>query len=276
MKDLETKDLKFSLDGIDEEKGIFRGYASIYGVIDSYGDVVDKGAFRRTIKDNTQFPLLWSHDVQKPIGIVIPKEDHTGLKVEGHLNLDVQLGRETRSLMKQGAVSGLSIGYQVVKSEPDEVEKAPVRRLKEIKLWEISPVVFQACPGAVVADVKSDEPDEAKPFPNNHACVIDDSLKVVGSQTREHNGKKYTVRIGKKPGGGSGDHSYLYPKDTWTEAEARAHCKDHDGTFEAATGKCIECNDTPDAEPEKSAPSEDISNSDAVRLLEQLKFNHKR
>jgi HK97 family phage prohead protease len=159
-KSLETKDFKFTLSAMDDEAGTFTGYASIWGAVDSYGDIVDKGAFRRTVKDNQQFPLLWSHDIGEPIGVVRPKEDSTGLKVEGHINLDVQRGRETRSLMKQGAVSGLSIGYQVVKSEPDEVEKSPVRRLKEIKLWEISPVVFGACPGALVADIKADECSE--------------------------------------------------------------------------------------------------------------------
>ena len=74
------------------------------------------------------------------------------------------------------------------------------------------------------------------PLPNNHACLIDGSLEVVGSQTREHKGKRYTVRIGKKKGGGgSGERSYLYPKDQWTKAEAAAHCKSHGGTFEPAT-----------------------------------------
>lgn len=80
------------------------------------------------------------------------------------------------------------------------------------------------------------------PYPNNHACAIDLSLQTLGSQTRDHNGKKYTVRIGRKPGArsGSSERSYLYSIDTWTEAEARAHCKDHNGRFEPASGKTQE------------------------------------
>jgi hypothetical protein len=73
------------------------------------------------------------------------------------------------------------------------------------------------------------------PFPNEHACMIDSSLKTVGTQTRDHNGKRYLVHIGKKKGGGSGERSYLYPRDKWTKSEAAAHCKSHGGTFEAAT-----------------------------------------
>lgn len=79
------------------------------------------------------------------------------------------------------------------------------------------------------------------PFPNNHACLIDGSLRVVGSQTRTHNGKRYVVRIGRKRGGGgSGERSYLYPTDDWSRAEAAAHCKSHGGTFEPASGNVQE------------------------------------
>lgn len=163
MKNWETKDLKFSVSEQNDELGTFTGYASIFGAVDSYGDVVEPGAFRRTIKANQQFPMLWSHSVDTPIGVITAKEDKTGLKVAGQLNLDVQRAKEIRSLMKQGAVQGLSIGYQVLKSVGDTIDKTPVRRLQEIKLWEISPVVFQACPDALVAEVKADEPGEAEP-----------------------------------------------------------------------------------------------------------------
>jgi len=165
----ETKDLdfKFSLDE-DDSKGLFTGYASIWGVIDSYSDVVEKGAFRKSIRERNPIPMLWSHSVDQPIGIISAKEDQNGLRVEGHLNLDVQKAQEVRSLMKQGAVRGLSIGYETLKSEPGEIDKMPVRKLQEVRLWEISPVVFPACREALVADVKSEtsngEPD-ATPTP---------------------------------------------------------------------------------------------------------------
>lgn len=77
------------------------------------------------------------------------------------------------------------------------------------------------------------------PYPNNHSCDIDTSLKVLGSQKRTHKGKSYTVRIGRKPGRtkGSSERSYLYGAKVWNVSEARAHCKDHGGRFEPATGK---------------------------------------
>ncbi|NIM21228.1 MAG: HK97 family phage prohead protease, partial [Candidatus Latescibacteria bacterium] len=66
-------------------------YASVFDAVDSYNEVVIKGAFRKTLKENDgKFPLCWSHDVSQPLGIVHAAEKRGGLVVEGHLNLDVQ------------------------------------------------------------------------------------------------------------------------------------------------------------------------------------------
>ena len=165
---IEVKDFKFTLEEMDDEKGSFKGYASIWGIVDSYGDVVVKGAFKRTLKDNKQFPLLWSHALMEPMGIIEAKEDSIGLAVKGQINVDVQRGREIRSLMRQGAVPGLSIGFQTVREEYDRTTDPATRQLLEVKLWEISPCVFQACPGALADEVKTDiiPPDEGTGNPS--------------------------------------------------------------------------------------------------------------
>jgi len=80
----------------------------------------------------------------------------------------------------------------------------------------------------------------ADPYPNEHACRLrdPDTLNIVGSGEREHDGKTYRVIYGKPKGekdAGSVEQAYRYPVETWSEAEARKHCQDHDGTFEAAT-----------------------------------------
>lgn len=78
------------------------------------------------------------------------------------------------------------------------------------------------------------------PYPKHHACrLVDpeefeqDSFRTI---TREHEGKEYLVIIGRKKGEDStSEQSYRYSKDVWSEEEARAHCKDHDGQlFEPA------------------------------------------
>ena len=157
-KKLETKNLEFKFVMGDEEgeAGTFTGYASIFDVVDTYGDSVQKGAFKKTLREKKQFPLLWSHNIDKPIGVISGTEDEKGLEVIGKLNLDVQLAREVRSLMVQGAIPGLSIGYNVNQEAIDR--ESGIRQLKEINLWEVSPCVFQSCPDALVDDVKSIEP----------------------------------------------------------------------------------------------------------------------
>lgn len=147
----EKKDFKFTIQDEPDDEGTFRGRASVFGALDSYGEMVDAGAFKKTLKENKKFPLLDTHDPMRRLGVISGIEDGEGLLSEGHLNMNVQAGREARALAIQGAFNGLSIGFQTLKEKIVD----GVRHLKEIKLWEISLCVFQACPGALVADVKS-------------------------------------------------------------------------------------------------------------------------
>ena len=157
-KKLETKEFPFILTKMDDAEGTFEGYASIFDVVDSYGDMVARGAFKKTLRDNPAFHMLWSHLITEPIGIIRGKEDKVGLVVGGKLNTDIQRGKEVRSHMRQaldaGIPMGLSIGYQTLKEDVDR--ENGTRLLKEIKLWEVSVCLFQACPGAVISDVKSE------------------------------------------------------------------------------------------------------------------------
>ena len=161
---MEHKNIEFKFtmnEGDGVEAGTFTGYASVFGVVDSYGDMVMPGAFKKTLREKKIFPMCWSHDVHEPIGIISGVEDEKGLSVTGKLNLDVQRAREIRSLMAQGAVKGLSIGYNVIKELIDR--NSGVRQLKELNVWETSPCVFQACPEAEVGGVKSEEPGGQAP-----------------------------------------------------------------------------------------------------------------
>jgi hypothetical protein len=75
------------------------------------------------------------------------------------------------------------------------------------------------------------------PYPNEHACRLanPDDVKVVGSITKKHEGKEFRILIGKRAGkSGSEEQAYRYPKKSWSAEEARAHCKAHGGSFEAA------------------------------------------
>ena len=138
--------------------GKFVGHGSVFGELDSYRDIVMPGAFKKSLKEDfsdkdRKVPMLWQHNSWAPIGVYAEiYEDEKGLYVEGECNMDVQQGRECYALMKQGALTGLSIGYTTVVSEWDE--KALTRKLIEVNLWEVSPVTFPAGDNAR-AQVKS-------------------------------------------------------------------------------------------------------------------------
>lgn len=87
------------------------------------------------------------------------------------------------------------------------------------------------------------------PLPNFHACRLEDPDKYIrirpGDDRKAENGKTYRVLYGFLRGGGSEQQAFRYPRDTWTAAEARAHCLEHDGTFEAATQSYTDPDENP-------------------------------
>lgn len=150
----ETKAFRLEVKAVDEAAGTFTGYAAVFGNRDSYGDVIEPGAFAKTLADNAGvFPVLWQHDPYEPIGVSTSmEEDEKGLRVEAAISTETQRGRESLSLMKIGAVRGLSIGFETIQRQMD----AGVRRLTELKLYEFSPVTFPANELALVTGVKSE------------------------------------------------------------------------------------------------------------------------
>lgn len=142
--------------------GTIEGYASVFGEIDSYRDVVVPGAFTKSLqqryrdKGRKGVPMLDQHDSRVPVGlwpIESVQEDSRGLHVVGQLNMRVQKAVENHALAEQGALSGLSIGYTTELDEWDDAGQ--IRILREVDLWEISMVTFPAGDSARISSVKS-------------------------------------------------------------------------------------------------------------------------
>ena len=189
VKLIERKTFKLDFKGMDEA-GKFTGHAAVFGNRDAYGDIIERGAFVKTLQEKKRFPLLWQHDPKEVIGHVFPTEDDKGLSIEGQLILDVQRATEARALLQAGALSGLSIGYETIKQENEE----GARVIKEIKLWEVSVVTFPANELAQVEDVKQVEVDEEdleslelkKVIPyKNYGNADEDTPWDAGAQVRE-------------------------------------------------------------------------------------------
>lgn len=139
-----------------DENGCFSGYASIFNIQDSQGDVVMKGAFQKSLKtwhQQNKWPkMLWQHDAGQPIGFWTDiYEDQHGLFVMGQLMLDLQKGREAYALLKTGVIDSLSIGFRLIKSG----RRPGGRFIQEVDLQEISLVTFAANEQARVCDVKN-------------------------------------------------------------------------------------------------------------------------
>ena len=134
----------------------FEGHGSTFGNIDLGGDIVIRGAFRRSLaqhkRDGGLPPMLWMHQPDAVPGVWSEmSEDDTGLRVKGEL-VDTQLGNELRTLLQRKAVRGLSIGYRAVDIDFDADGN---RLLKEIDLWEVSLASLAMNLQARVESVKS-------------------------------------------------------------------------------------------------------------------------
>lgn len=150
----ERKFMDLVLDEVEPD-GAFSGYASLFGKVDLAQDVVERGAFAKSLKTRgaAGIRMLYQHDPAEPIGLWEEiREDERGLFVRGRLTTGVKRAREVRELMKAGALDGLSIGFRTVRAKSDA--KGGVRRILEADLWEISVVTFPMQPGARVERVK--------------------------------------------------------------------------------------------------------------------------
>ena len=108
---MEYKQVAFKMDEVDDEQGIFKGYASTYD-LDRGGDIIVKGAFDKTLATNAaQVKILWQHKQDQPIGRpMVMRTDENGLYVEGKVS-DTSLGRDAKTLMKDGVINSMSIGF---------------------------------------------------------------------------------------------------------------------------------------------------------------------
>lgn len=179
---IDTKfQVPFELKALKDD-GTFSGYGSVFDVEDCYKEVVKAGAFKKSLaawkKKGQLPPMLWQHDARLPIGkYTSMKEDGQGLLVEGKLLKDsIQLAADAYTLLKEGVVTGLSIGFVTKRHEWDSEQRT--RYLLEVDLWELSLVTFPANQEAGVTAVKSaDEIGSIREF--------EDFLKLHGYSDRE-------------------------------------------------------------------------------------------
>lgn len=148
-----------SVKDVDKSEGIITLYASSFGVEDYDGDVIENGAFTKTIRErgpqgSNSIKMLWQHDSWNPIGKPLEMvEDTYGLLVRAKVS-DIRDG-DYLKLYYDGVITEHSIGFRPIKEMYDR--DTGVNTIKEVQLWEFSAVTWGANPNTPVVDMKTIE-----------------------------------------------------------------------------------------------------------------------
>ena len=160
---MEFKSQYFEVKAVAEGKNMYvEGYAAVFGNEDSYNDIIVQGAFTKTIqgREGKRIKLCLQHDFDDVVGKIEElREDEKGLWFKAKIS-NTTKGKDLAILIEDDAINEISIGYQAVVWEVDEVRG--VRLLKEVKLYEVSFVTRAANPQAVVTatEIKQEEPED--------------------------------------------------------------------------------------------------------------------
>lgn len=160
----------FEVKQLTEDDGffVFEGFASTFGNIDRGDDLIEFGAFSKTVSElmssqkRSKLPVLWQHDQTMPIGgFTELRETQEGLFVKGRLpKSDTFVSGRVIPQMEVGSIGSMSIGYSALKS----IARGAIRVLQEIKLWEISLVTVPMNPLAEVTGFKAAVPYQDLPL----------------------------------------------------------------------------------------------------------------
>ncbi len=153
----------------DEHAGIIKGYGSFFGNKDSDNDIIMKGSYTKTIKENgDRVKYLYQHDMNQPIGKMRELyEDDKGLVFVAEI-AKTQLGKDVVELMKSGVLTENSVGIMPMQKE----NKGDYREISEVKLYEISAVTLAANDQAKILDVKGNVDIEKLSKRYDNLCKI--------------------------------------------------------------------------------------------------------
>lgn len=139
----------------DGEAGNYEGHFSVFNNVDEGNDIAHAGMFKKTIQERGhKVKVFFAHDWMKLIGPPPStlEEDNLGLFAKGRLTLKSFWGNEVWQLMKDKALTEGSFGYETIKADFDD---DGFRHLREVKLYEISPVPLGMNPMTNVRAIKS-------------------------------------------------------------------------------------------------------------------------
>ena len=155
--DLKFKNFKVdSFKQDDNNQLIIVGWAAAFGNVDSYGDIIQPGAFTKTITDRKdRIAFCYQHEIDEPIGkILLLEERPFGLWVEVAISASES---DIQTKIKEGILKEMSIGYRTINCTESIVNEQTINNLTEIKLYEISLVTIAANELATIEGMKAEE-----------------------------------------------------------------------------------------------------------------------
>lgn len=141
---MEIQSFEFRVANI-ARSGEIEGLGAAFGNVDSYGTMIVPGAFKQTLlqhaQNKTRPAMLLHHKLDRPIGTWHElRETSEGLEVSGKISTDTRDGQEAYALARDGALTGLSIGFRI--KEKQQLKTAT--EILALDLFEISMVSIPA------------------------------------------------------------------------------------------------------------------------------------
>jgi HK97 family phage prohead protease len=222
----------------DAPAGSLQATFSRFGVVDRDGDLTLPSAFQ----DGQRVPMVWAHQWTEPVGDGTIRVLSDRAVFEGQFWTDTIDGEQAwKKVKRAGDLQEYSYGFAIRDAAPGTHDGQPVRVLKSLEVFEVSPVLVGAGIGTGTDRIKQATEDalEEKPYPNEHSCRIHPVERYDrfrrSNNDRQHDGKRVDVIYGHpRAGGGWEQQSLRLPTSAWDAAAARSYCASQDGAFEAA------------------------------------------
>ena len=152
---MEYKDFQVEIKQVQEGKNLYiEGYGAVFGNLDSYKDIIAKGAFMETIsgKNGKRIAFCFQHDFKQVIGKLVElREDEYGLYFKAKVS-NTTLGKDVAILVSDEALNEISIGYMAKESNYNA--ETNVRTLTNIELFERSIVTRAANDEAIIGSTE--------------------------------------------------------------------------------------------------------------------------
>lgn len=161
----EFKSFPLSVQGAEGRR--IKSFYAVMGRVDDGGDRIFNNAFAKTLNEHMKrVQSLWQHDAsQPPIGVPQLIKEIPGNELPGDYKslfptatgglygevdyLDTPRGNEVLTGILNGAIKENSIGYDTLQYDYSNERERKIRNLREVRLWDISPVNWGMQPAAI-------------------------------------------------------------------------------------------------------------------------------